>query len=349
MKRVKVLVVDDSAFMRRILSDILKKEPRIDVVSTARNGKEGVEKIKGLTPDVVTLDIEMPVMGGLEALTYIMKQAPIPVVMVSSLTKEGAARTLEAIHLGAVDFIHKPSGAISIDMKSMDKEIIKKILTAGKARVSPFNDRLNRQVDLPEDIQTQGNIIAIGTSTGGPRALQQVLRTLPCNLPAPIVVVQHMPSGFTKSLAERLDKISEISVKEAGHMEELHNGVAYVAPGGYHMEIVQENKVLKIHLNQNPPVNGHRPSVNVMFSSLARLEKVTTTAVVMTGMGTDGLTGLLELKEMRKATFSIAEDESTCIVYGMPKAIHQSGLADEVQPLTNISQRIVQSLQRKRR
>ncbi|WLR46932.1 chemotaxis response regulator protein-glutamate methylesterase [Halobacillus litoralis] len=349
MKQIRVLIVDDSAFMRRILTDILEKDYRIQVVGTARNGKDCLDKLEILRPDVVTMDIEMPVMDGLEALKKIMENSPLPVVMVSSLTQEGAESTMKAMSLGAVDFIQKPSGSISLDMEKVDKDVVRKILIAGQARVNPPLKSSNEKVRFPDDRIEEGQLIAIGTSTGGPRALQEVLTSLPGSLPAPILVVQHMPKGFTKSLALRLDRLSDISVKEAEHMEEIHNGVAYIAPGGYHMEVVKHNERLVIHLNESSPLNGHRPSVNVMFYSIAKLPGISTTSVIMTGMGADGLEGILATKEQGRAVYTIAEDESTCIVYGMPKAIVKSGLADDVCKLNEISRSIIQSLQIQRR
>ncbi|WP_281975562.1 protein-glutamate methylesterase/protein-glutamine glutaminase [Halobacillus litoralis] len=349
MKKVNVLIVDDSAFMRRILTDILNKDYRIEVVGTARNGKDCLQKMEMLKPDVITLDVEMPIMDGLEALDHIMKKNPKPVVMVSSLTKEGAESTVKAMSLGAVDFIQKPSGSISLDMENVDSHIIKKVLVASDANVVTCEQPLlHKKVPLPDDYQLKGNLVAIGTSTGGPRALQQVLTSLPGDLPAPIAVVQHMPKGFTKSLADRLDKLCSIQVKEAEHLEKLINGTAYIAPGGYHMHVRQKQNELVIELDESDPVHGHRPSVNRLFSSLSQLKGISTTSVVMTGMGADGAEGLFELKQRAGGTHSIAEAETSCVVYGMPKAIVKSGLADEVRELRDISRSIIESLQIKR-
>jgi two-component system, chemotaxis family, protein-glutamate methylesterase/glutaminase len=350
MKKVNVLIVDDSAFMRRVLSDILKKDYRIEVVGTARNGKDCLEKMKTLNPDVITLDIEMPVMDGLEALGIIMENNPRPVVMVSSLTKEGAESTIKAMSIGAVDFIQKPSGSISLDMETVEQHVIRKVLIAGNANVClDEGKQLMEKVSIPEDVKNQGNLVSIGTSTGGPRALQQVLTTLPVDLPAPIVIVQHMPEGFTKSLSDRLNRLSEITVKEGEHMEKLQNGIAYIAPGGSHMQVVQKGGCLLIHLDKTEQINGHRPSLNRLLSSLSKLSNVSMTSVIMTGMGADGLEGLVQLKEKMAQTYSIAESKESCVVYGMPKAVVNSGLADEVSELKQISQSIVQSLQNRRR
>ncbi|WP_226578811.1 protein-glutamate methylesterase/protein-glutamine glutaminase [Halobacillus litoralis] len=347
MKVFRVMIVDDSAFMRRILSDIVNSDPRLTVVGSARNGEDCLRKMAAWDPDVITMDIEMPGMDGLQALNAIMAQCPKPVVMVSSLTKEGADSTMRAMELGAVDFIHKPSGSISLDMKTLEKDVIRKILVAAEAKVAPGSmdvELIKREADIPETQTSQGHLIAIGTSTGGPRALQQVLTTLPENLPAPIVVVQHMPRGFTRSLSERLNKQSAITVKEGEHMEELKNGTAYIAPGDLHMTVIQKRGRLFLSLDETPSVNGHRPSVNRLYTSLAGLRGISVTSVIMTGMGADGLEGLLHLQKACR-TYSIAEAETSCVVYGMPKAVVKSGLADEITEQKEISRSIVTSLQ----
>lgn len=350
MKKLKVLIVDDSAFMRRILSDILKKDSRLEVVGTARNGKDCLTKIPTLRPDVITLDIEMPVMDGLEALSCIMERHALPVVMVSSLTKEGAESTVKAISLGAVDFIQKPSGSISLDMETLDKDVIRKVVVAGSAKVGKVKEYdPGCTFPVPVDVKPKGNLVAIGTSTGGPRALQSVLTTLPSDLSAPIVVVQHMPKGFTKSLAERLDRMSEITVKEGEHLEKLQNGVAYIAPGGRHMQVIQTNQDLFLHMDDSQPQNGHRPSVNRLYHSISKISGISTTSVILTGMGADGLEGVIGLKEKDSSMISIVESEKSCVIYGMPKAIVNSGLADEVRELNGISESVVNSLQTKRR
>ncbi|MFC7061191.1 protein-glutamate methylesterase/protein-glutamine glutaminase [Halobacillus seohaensis] len=348
MKNVKVLVVDDSAFMRKVLSDILNNDPRIDVVGTARNGEDGVSKAIELEPDVVTLDIEMPKMNGLEALERLMKEKPMPVVMVSSLTSEGAESTVQAITLGAVDFILKPSGSISLDINKMEHVIVRKIIIASKANVlkslsSNKNSNVN-PVPLRTESTNKKTVVAVGTSTGGPRALQAVLTTLPKDLGVPVVIVQHMPKGFTQSLANRLNQLSEITVKEAEHGEPLTKGIAYIAPGDYHMGIVvEEAGDLKIELEQSPPQSGHRPSVNHLYQSLSTLD-LYTIAVVMTGMGADGTEGLIQLKNQESSTYVIAESEETSIVFGMPRAVITSKLANEVVPVDKISESILKAI-----
>ncbi|MYL37711.1 chemotaxis-specific protein-glutamate methyltransferase CheB [Halobacillus litoralis] len=345
MKEIKVLIVDDSAFMRRVLSDILQQDQRLTVVGAARNGRDCLRKLKQVQPDVITMDVEMPVMDGLSTLERIMEENPLPVVMVSSLTKDGTESTLKAMELGAVDFIPKPSGAVSLDMARVEAEIVRKVKGAAEAdtgvlarRHTPVYPR------IPVFQKGTKRVIAVGTSTGGPRALKEVLATLPEKLPAPLVIVQHMPPGFTKALADRLDKLSSIKVKEGAHEEELKNGVAYIAPGGTHMTVVQKGERLYLHLNDQPPVSGHRPSVNTLFQSLAAVRGWMVTAVVMTGMGTDGLEGMIQLRSSCP-TYTIAESAQSCVVYGMPKAVVKSGMADEVTGVTNISAAIVRALQ----
>ncbi len=363
MKRISVLIVDDSAFMRKLIADFLSKDPRLLVVGTARNGEEGLKKIKELNPDVVTMDVEMPVLNGLEALKMIMKIQPVPVVMLSSTTKEGAENTIAAMEYGAVDFISKPSGAISLDLHKIIAELAEKVISASNANIKCLgNDSLDgknytkhqqdySKIELNKSIiQSNENafskgvhssrIICIGTSTGGPRALQKVLADLPGNLNAPILIVQHMPAGFTKSLASRLNGLSELTVKEAEEGDILKNGTAYIAPGGFHLKVVRIGRDLVLHLDESPPKNGHRPSVDVMFESIGELRNVRKIAVIMTGMGADGRDGLAFIKENGEVK-AIAESKETSIVYGMPRAAIEAGLVDEVQNVERIAESIL--------
>ncbi|UOR12710.1 protein-glutamate methylesterase/protein-glutamine glutaminase [Halobacillus amylolyticus] len=345
MNKVKVLIVDDSAFMRKVLSDIVNKDYRMEVVGTARNGKDALRKVKDLSPDVITMDIEMPVMDGLMALRCLMQEDPKPIVMLSSLTGKGAESTLQAISLGAVDFVLKPSGAISLDINQVETEIIQKIITASKANVAKKSPvKLMQRLPLKGSRGNGRSVVAIGTSTGGPRALQEVLTAIPKGFPAPILVVQHMPKGFTKSLAKRIGQLASIHVKEAEHGEQLQSGVAYIAPGDLHMGVEATYEHLKISLSQGEPMNGHRPSVNYLYQSLAKVKQYKTVSVIMTGMGTDGMEGLIELKTQCPETYCIAESEETCVVYGMPKAVIKANLANEIAPLDDINHRIVQAI-----
>lgn len=361
MAKIRVLIVDDSAFMRKLISDFLSEHPDIEVIGTARNGEDALKKWRVLRPDVITLDVEMPILNGLEVLKMIMKEQPIPVVMLSSTTKEGADTTFHAIQAGAVDFVAKPSGSISIDLHKIKAELIEKVLSASKANLSKINMPgpsvpVARKVDrltLPEKksvdyrghsrnhrVDSSRKLICIGTSTGGPRALQQVLTSLPEDIDAPILVVQHMPPGFTKSLANRLDTLSKIRVKEAENGEFLQKGTAYIAPGGWHLQVKSVGKSLAVSLSQSPPRNGHRPSVDVMFESVSEICGYTKIAVIMTGMGTDGAKGLMEMKK-NGVVKAIAESQDTSIVFGMPKAAIATRMVNEVADIEDIAQSIM--------
>ncbi|UFU01044.1 chemotaxis response regulator protein-glutamate methylesterase [Radiobacillus kanasensis] len=352
MKTIEVLVVDDSAFMRKMISNILNADSRMRVVGIAPNGEEALAKVQSLKPDVITLDVEMPVMDGISTLKRLMSEHPIPVVMLSSLTSKGAEKTLQAISLGAVDFIEKPSGSISLDIQKIEKEIQSKVFAAANANVKPSAPRetLRKRPEItirPQSVGTLDKVIVgIGTSTGGPRALQQVLTQIPKNFPAPIVVVQHMPPGFTKSLAERLNTLSDIQVKEAQNGERLENGVAYIAPGGYHLRVRKIGSTLAAHLDQDEPRSGHRPSVDTLFESLAEQNVCKVISVIMTGMGADGSKGLKLIKQKHPSSISIAESERTSVVYGMPQAAFKTNLVDHVEDVDAISHSLVQQIEK---
>ncbi|MED4582074.1 chemotaxis response regulator protein-glutamate methylesterase [Brevibacillus choshinensis] len=370
MSKIRVLVTDDSAFMRKVISDILSTDPDIEVIDRARNGLECIEKCKQLNPDVLTLDIEMPVMDGLTALKSLMRDHPLPIVMLSSLTREGADATIQALELGAFDFVTKPSGPISLDIHKVGDRLIERVkaayLTKGRLQRQsaiqntikpPVSDPLQPvkpvvPVPVPETTvatptvierampprrigMAKPRLVTLGTSTGGPKALQIVLTALPADFPAPIAVVQHMPAGFTKSLAQRLNTLSKIHVTEVEDGQVLEPGTAYIAPGGFHFEVRQVNGRLQAHLHQEEPRGGHRPSVDVLFESVSRLTNVDKWAIIMTGMGNDGTKGLKMMKELGTVT-SIVEDESTCVVYGMPRSAVHAGLADNVAPVDKI-------------
>jgi len=346
MKTIKVLVVDDSAFMRKWISDFLSEHPRLEVIGTARNGQEALEKIAVLRPDVVTLDVEMPIMDGLATLRHIMEKQPLPVVMVSSTTKEGAENTVAAMQYGAVDFVAKPSGPISLDLYKVKDELIRKVLHASEANIGALAVRRPEAGTwrrFAKTVRAEKAIVAIGTSTGGPRALETVLTQLPPHLAAPVVIVQHMPKGFTKSLANRLDALSAITVKEAEDREVLRNGTAYIAPGGVHLAVAEGDGVLKARLDESPPRAGHRPAVDVLFESLAAIRRCRKVAVIMTGMGSDGTGGLKKLKESGDVK-AIAEARETAVVYGMPRAAIEAGVIDVIAPLDVIAAAIVQSI-----
>ncbi|CAI8785642.1 protein-glutamate methylesterase/protein glutamine deamidase [Brevibacillus sp. IT-7CA2] len=359
MSKIRVLVTDDSAFMRKVISDILSTDPEIEVIDRAKNGLECIEKCKELAPDVLTLDIEMPVMNGLDALEKLMNECPVPIVMLSSLTKEGAEATIHALELGAFDFVTKPSGPISLDIHKVGDRLIERVKAAAASKV-----RLKKQISrvvkpvsseskaapaspvirtkipsspavMRSQVGGKARLVVLGTSTGGPKALQSVLTAIPANFPAPIAIVQHMPAGFTKSLANRLDSLCQIRVTEVVDGEYLENGTAYIAPGGFHFEVRQVNGRLQAYLHQEEPRGGHRPSVDILFESVSQLTNVDKWAIIMTGMGNDGTKGLKRMKELDRVT-SIVEDESSCVVYGMPRAAIQAGLADNVAPLEKI-------------
>lgn len=341
MQKIRVIVIDDSAFMRKMISDILNSDSRIEVIATARNGQDGLNKIKELSPDAATMDVNMPIMNGIDAVQQIMQTCPIPIVMLSSDTQEGAAKTIQAISNGAVDFITKPSGAISLDIQKITQEIISKVLAASQVNLKqkPISKKPVEieNVTVTARKKFDKTIVAIGTSTGGPRALQKVMTSLPENFTSSILIVQHMPAGFTKSLADRLNTISPIHVKEAVHGELIKEKTAYIAPGNYHMTVKKVGTSLAICLTEDDPVKGHRPSVDVMFSSIATVQQYNKIAVVLTGMGNDGSAGLVRVKDSYPGAAIIAESEETAIVYGMPKAAVKTGKVNYIVPLHEVS------------
>lgn len=343
-KNIKVLVVDDSAFMRKIISDILNNDEEIQVIDVAKNGHEAIDKARMLNPDVITLDVEMPVMDGLTCLKKLLSERHYSVVMLSSLTKEGEKATIQALENGAIDFITKPTNIFKLSGENKKKEIIEKVKVA--KCVTRHDKIFHQQVQLTpktEVVKSENikNLVAIGTSTGGPRALQNVIPLIPGNIPASFLIVQHMPPGFTKSLALRLNSISELTVKEAEDGEVVQPGFAYIAPGDYHMKFnrVKDGK-LKIKLSKELPVGGHRPSVNVMLDSLSETGLKNIIAVIMTGMGSDGSEGIKKIKGINKG-YVIAQDEETSVVYGMPKMALQTGMVDKVVSLKDIPKEIM--------
>lgn len=360
MREKKVVVVDDSAFMRKLVTEFLSSHPELEVVATARNGKDAIEKIKQFKPAVITMDVEMPEMDGLDALGYIMEHMPTPIVMLSSLTGAGAETTFQAMEKGAVDFVRKPSGTISLDLHKIKDELIEKVLAASKANLRPMIPTAQAAPPKPARVEqppgkrevrvssrntrkpkNSQNIVVIGTSTGGPRALQKVLTKLPKDLKAPVLIVQHMPPGFTKSLAQRLDSLSAIHVKEAEDGETLQKGTAYICPGSYHLKIKENGALLAIDLDQSPPVNGHRPAVDVMFESVSEATGFDKVAVIMTGMGADGANGLIKLKETGNVQ-AIAESEESCVVFGMPRAAIATRLVDCTVSVEHIAEKILE-------
>jgi two-component system chemotaxis response regulator CheB len=368
-RQVNVLVVDDSAFMRKVVVDILRNDDEIKVIGTAMDGKEAIAKFKKLKPDIITMDVEMPVMDGLVSIKEILKIEYVPILVISSHTKTGTDYTIEALENGAVDFISKPENIIEMKNHSIKNELLEKVKLFSKvqkelelkktskenkinkiikkdiaSKIKPAIVKLdNRNIEKIErnrNINRMTNIIAIGTSTGGPKALQTVISKLPKNLNAVILIVQHMPAGFTKSLAERLDRCSNIEVKEAEDREILEEGKAYIAPGDFHMVIENHIHDLKIKLTKDPPIGKLRPAVDVMFQSLSDTGLKNISAIIMTGMGADGSEGVKKLKELNGA-YTIAQDESSSTVFGMPKMAIQTGAVDKIVTLDKISEEII--------
>ncbi|MDF2500601.1 MAG: cheB 2 [Anaerosporomusa subterranea] len=347
---IKILIVDDSAFMRKLLSDVFAAESDFRVLDTARNGKDAIDKVKKLKPDIVTLDVEMPVLDGIKALETIMRECPLPVVMISSLTHAGAEATLQALDAGAVDFIAKIAGPIS-NIAGIRQEIVDKCRAAARVDVSRLCHK--RSVRTPNPVYPSPvispalpeRIIAIGTSTGGPRALQEILTRLPGNLGCGIVIVQHMPPGFTKSLADRLNSLSALEVKEAETNDIIRPGLVLIAPGDSHMTLARSGAQTIIVLGKEPPIGGHRPAVDPMMESVAKIYGAGAIGVLLTGMGHDGAKGMQQIK--RQNGITIAEHASTTVVNGMPKSAIELGVVDVVMPLHDIAAEIVKKTQSK--
>lgn len=347
MSQINVLVVDDSAFMRKIISNNLESDPGIKVIGRAKNGQDAVEKVTRLKPDVVTMDIEMPVLDGLHALGYIMSECPTPVIMLSAQNPKHADGTITAFQYGAVDFILKPSGNVSPDLEKIRMELIHKVKAAARVDVSKltFIDEKDKKEEVRHHKKIiTDKIVIIGSSTGGPRALQQVIPFLPSKFNAAVLVVQHMPPGFTKSLSERLNTQSRIRVKEARDGDIVEHGTALIAPGDFHMIVEQQqiNGRLRevIKLTKSKKVQGVRPSVDVLLDSIVPIYGDSCIGVILTGMGSDGANGIEKLKSAGGLT--IAEAESTCVVYGMPKSVIERNLADYVLPIDKIAEGITQ-------
>ncbi len=338
--KIKVLIVDDSKLIRSIFSDILSSDPEIEVVGVAEDPFDARDKIKQLNPDVITLDIEMPKMDGINFLKRIMALRPMPVVMVSTLTKKGADVTIEALEIGAVDYMTKPSASDSNAIAGMKEELIRKVKTAARARVKQPSDTAGMK-KLAFAGKTNIDFIAIGASTGGVEAIRDVLMVMPISLP-PVVITQHMPEHFTASFAARLDKICNLKVQEARNMQPLNSGNAYIAPGGLHMEVKKapNNIGYVCHLYDGELVSGHKPSVDALFSSVAKIANKNVLGVILTGMGKDGAKGLLEMR--RAGSKTLGQDEKSCVVYGMPKAAKLLDAVEEELPLKDIPKRIVE-------
>jgi two-component system chemotaxis response regulator CheB len=343
---IRVLVVDDSAFMRRVISEAIAAQPDMEVAGQATNGLDALAKVEQTQPDVVTLDVEMPEMDGLTALRHIMARYPRPVIMLSSLTQAGAVTTIRALTIGAVDFVAKPSGSISLDFHRVREEVIEKIRTAAKARIhlppaqsavvapvrrAPAVAPIPRRPPVASGGGPFQSLVVIGTSTGGPRALATVVPGLADDGRTGYLIVQHMPAGFTRSLAERLDGGTTLSVREAEQGDRLVAGTVLVAPGDYHMQLSSSGQV---QLLQGPRVHGVRPSVDITLESVAATFGPRVVTAILTGMGEDGADGAVAVRA--KGGFVIAEDEATCVVWGMPRAVKERGAANRIARLEDV-------------
>lgn len=369
---IKVLVVDDSVFFRRRVSEILNSHPQLEVIDTANNGKEALEKVQQLRPDVVTMDIEMPVMNGIDAAREIMRVRPTPILMFSSLTHEGAKATLDALDAGAVDFLPKKFEDIARDREEAITLLQQRVISISRHRVRPLLSQRSATSSLsasrtpatsnsatplraavpaaenrpvrPAALNTRRSgkvyqLVAIGTSTGGPVALQNILTKLPGNFPHPILLIQHMPATFTAAFASRLNNLCQINVKEAADGDVVQPGTAYLAPGGKQMVLDGRPGAMRIRILDGGERMNYKPCVDITFASCARQYRDKVLAVVLTGMGADGRDGAKLLHEQGATIW--AQDEESCVVYGMPQAIVKAGIAAEILPLERVAQRIM--------
>lgn len=363
---IKVLVVDDSSFFRRRVSEILNQDPGLEVIDTANNGKEAVEKAAKIKPDVITMDVEMPVLDGISAVKQIMKASPVPILMFSSLTHHGASATFDALDAGALDFLPKKFEDIARDKEEAIKLLQQKVKEIGQRRLSrfirksapiektalkprtikPVENNFNTRRKTSQDVRASGKkykIVAIGTSTGGPVALQSILTQLPSNFPHPILLIQHMPAAFTPAFAIRLNSLCKIQVKEAENGEVLKPGTAYLAPGGKQMLVEGRGSGQKIRIYEDDGARvTYKPSVDITFASVAKSYTDSVLAIVLTGMGADGRDGARLLKQAGSKIW--VQDEKTCVVYGMPQAVANAGLAEANIPLPDVASRITREV-----
>jgi len=334
-----VLVVDDSAFMRKLVTELIEGSNEFRVLGTARHGLDALQKVQTLNPDIVTLDIEMPELDGLGALERIMREAPRPVVMLTAATGVGDEMVLRALERGAVEFVRKPSGPISLDLAVIRDELLGALRAAAQVNLGGVRDLAPHAAREPTASSASGGasrfVIAIAASTGGPRALAELVPALPAQLDASVLIVQHMPPGFTKTLADRLDSLSALTVREAVHGETIEPGHAYVAPGGQHMRVQSLGNTRVIALDDSPPVWGVRPSADPLFRSVADAAGSAAIGVVLTGMGRDGAAGLRTIRDAGGT--GIAQDKESSIIFGMPQAAAMAGGATHVLPLTGIA------------
>jgi two-component system, chemotaxis family, protein-glutamate methylesterase/glutaminase len=346
MPPIRILVVDDSVVIRKVLTDALAGDPAVEVAGTASDGRFALAKIDQLKPDIVTLDVEMPNMSGLETIKEIRKSHPrLPIIMFSTLTERGAATTLDALALGASDYVTKPSntGSLDVTMLRIKEDLLPKIKALcgrgfGDKKPSFPPPKPPQPVAVAERARARIEVVAIGTSTGGPNALAEVIPAIPADFPAPIVIVQHMPKLFTRLLADRLAKASAISVHEGEPNKKLEPGHAWIAPGDYHMVVERGASGVHLALNQDAPENSCRPAVDVLFRSVAATFGANTLAVVLTGMGSDGVLGAQSIREKGGSVF--VQDEASSVVWGMPGQTAAAGFADHIYPLRNIAAEI---------
>lgn len=341
---IRVLVVDDSLVMRKTISRMLSRDNAIEVVGTAVDGRDALDKVEQLRPDVITMDVEMPVMNGIEALKSIMSKDPVPVIIMSALSREGAEITMEALQLGACDFVTKDFTNVGGSLAAKEAEVVTKVKNVAKNKVRFLLRKLDikkQPVGMDPGQKIRHEVLAIGASTGGPPALQHILTSLPRAFPVPIVISQHMPKIFTQSFSQRLNSVSQLSVKEAEDGEPLAAGQVYIAPGNTHMAVKKKGRAICVEF-----VDGakyiYRPSVDLLMATTAEAYEQGSVGVILTGMGNDGLAGMKEMKA-RKG-YIIAQDEETCVVFGMPKAVISANLADAVLPIDKISEEIMRVL-----
>ncbi|MBU1998177.1 MAG: chemotaxis response regulator protein-glutamate methylesterase [Candidatus Omnitrophota bacterium] len=342
-ERIHVLVVDDSFLMRKVISDIINSDPALEVIGKAKDGKDAIEKTFSLKPDVVTLDVNLPLLDGLSVLEQIMKKQPTPVVMLSAYTRSGTSATIKALELGAVDFIAKPSGEISLDLGKLKEEIINKVKMAAKIASDKFT--ITAKPFVKDDAITDlKKVVVIGASTGGPKAVLDIIQCIPANIQAAFIIVQHMPKGFTLTFAERISWQSGIKAKEAEEGDVIISSKVYVAPAGYHMVLEKEHGLVRVRLTDDPLVNFVRPSIDVTMQSVVDIFGKDTLGVVLTGMGKDGLEGARSIKD--KGGLIIVQDESTSVIWGMPKVIVDARLADKVLKLSEIPKAIIEHIEK---
>lgn len=351
MSKTRVLIIDDSALVRSLLTEIINTQPDMEAIGAAPDPLVAREMIRAMNPDVLTLDVEMPKMDGLDFLERLMRLRPTPVVMVSTLTERGADTTIRALELGAIDFVAKPKLGIAAGLSDLGRDICEKIRVASRARMhrhvvrtatdEPAARPAASKLATSYSRLSTEKLIIIGASTGGTEAIREVLTQLPADSPA-VLITQHMPPGFTKSFAQRLDGLCRITVSEAVDGERVLPGHAYIAPGDRHLRLARSGANYMVALDDGPPVNRHRPSVEVLFRSAAQLAGPNALGVMLTGMGKDGAAAMLEMKQA--GAFNLAQDEASCVVFGMPKEAIAAGAVDEVLPVTKIADRLLSKL-----